>query len=256
MIAIENSPLQYRIITVDETASTNDLAKEYARQGASEGLVITAKRQTQGRGRRGREWYSQTGGLYFSILLRPNLPFTEMAKTTLLAGVAAVETLRQHYRAAAELKWPNDVIIAGRKIAGILTEGSINPGGSNYIIVGIGVNTNPPAEPLPESIRVRAGFLSDFTNLTIENQVLLRQFLNHFNQHYVRFAQGKHHEFLKLVRCYTRMLGQEIIITEEKATFHAKAVDIDETGALIVKKSDGTIRTLLAADVSIRSQSI
>jgi len=249
VITIEN-----QIITVEETTSTNDLAKHYAKQGASEGLVITAKRQTQGRGRRGRIWHSQTGGLYFSILLRPKLPPTETAKITLLAGIAVVETLREHYGLAAELKWPNDVLINGKKIAGILTEGSISSSG-NYIIVGIGINTNQPAPTLPEPIQPTAGSLVEFINDPLDNQVLLQQFLARFNSHYYPFVQGTHLKLLDLVRKYTSLLGQEVLVVTDQATYRAQALDIADNGALIVEKPDGTKHKLLAADVTVRRQS-
>lgn len=125
----------------DSVSSTNDVARELAASGASEGLCVIAREQTAGRGRQGRSWSSPPGeGLYLSVILRPQVNASGSAMITLAAAVAVAETLRLDFQAAADIKWPNDVLVRGRKICGILVEAAIEGDRLQYAVMGIGVN--------------------------------------------------------------------------------------------------------------------
>jgi len=134
------------IVFLREVGSTNDYAKELASYGAPEGTVVIAETQTAGRGRLGREWVSPKGGLYFSIVLRPKLSASEAVKLVFVAGLAVAEVLAEMYGISVETKWPNDVLVNGKKICGILSEMNTTAEKVNYAIVGIGLNANVDVE--------------------------------------------------------------------------------------------------------------
>ncbi|HHX01181.1 MAG TPA: biotin--[acetyl-CoA-carboxylase] ligase [Firmicutes bacterium] len=251
-MAIASDKLKFTFISVEETTSTNDLARQFARQGP-EGLVITAKRQTRGRGRRGRSWYSEPGGLYFSILLKPTLPPGEAAKITLAAGVAIVEVLQKLYSLPAELKWPNDVLVSGKKIAGILCERLAHSANASSVIVGIGINTNQTISGLPKQLQATAGSIRSLAGTEVDHDFLLKQILTRFDHYYHRLLSGNASQVLDLAKHYTTLFGRTVKVVTETEVFTAKACGISEQGALVIEKTDGSRHELWAADVSIQT---
>src|ERR1700704_3374795 len=157
------------IVVVEETASTNDLAWEAAERGAATGFVVFAERQTKGRGQYGRRWESAPyQGLWFSILLRPPVTLNESPRlTSLLAGVAAASIIEET-GCAASIKAPNDIYVAGRKIAGVLVEGRTASDGSYVAVAGLGVNVNQTLEDFPAELQTTAGSLRMATGRQIE----------------------------------------------------------------------------------------
>jgi BirA family biotin operon repressor/biotin-[acetyl-CoA-carboxylase] ligase len=152
------------IRALDSVGSTNDVLKQAAREGAVEGTVVVAAAQTAGRGRHGRTWISPSGNLFLSILLRP-ADRTLLTLLPLAAGVAVAEALEAQ-GATCRLKWPNDVLASGRKLAGILAEASSDRAGLDAVVVGIGINVNVPHDALPEELRATAVSLRDETGRT------------------------------------------------------------------------------------------
>jgi BirA family biotin operon repressor/biotin-[acetyl-CoA-carboxylase] ligase len=149
------------IVVVEETRSTNDLAWEAAERGASEGFVVFAERQTAGRGQYGRRWDSAPyRGLWLSVLLRPAMTLRESAQLTSLLAEAVATTIRQETGCVASIKPPNDIYVAGRKIAGVLVEGRNNKDGRYIAVAGIGINVNQTLEDFPEELRATAGSLA------------------------------------------------------------------------------------------------
>jgi len=143
------------IVYFTETDSTNTRAKDLAARGAPEGTLVISERQTKGRGRKGRSWFSPSqGGIYTSLILRPSISPSEAPKITLLSAVVVAETLRSLTGLSAIIKWPNDILINGKKIAGILTEMSTEMDAIDYIVVGLGLNVNTP--DFPDDIREKA----------------------------------------------------------------------------------------------------
>lgn len=248
--SLQTNIIGTEIIVVDSAESTNDLLKQLAKNNINEGLVVTAKYQTQGKGRRGRTWCSNPGGLYFSVLLRPKLPLTEVAKITLLAGITVVEILRSMYGLPAVLKWPNDVLVNGKKICGILVELSADSESVHHVIVGVGINCNQSSDSWPPALCHIATSLATETNNTIDRKQLLEQILAHLEHYYLRFREDKNF-LLKLARQYTSLLGKTVQVITNNETYIATAIDISENGALIVQKQDGCRFSLWAADVSI-----
>src|SRR5215475_1465073 len=136
------------VLRFDSVSSTNDVAKDFASSGASEGLCVIAKEQIAGRGRQGRTWSSPAGeGLYMSVVLRPAIKPSDAGMITLASAIAVAETLRLDYETDAEIKWPNDVLLRGRKICGILIESAVQDDRLDYIVLGIGVNTSQSSFP-------------------------------------------------------------------------------------------------------------
>ena len=159
--ALGGSGVQKRIVVVDEAGSTNDLAWEAADRGAAEGFIVFAERQTAGRGQYGRRWESAAGkGLWFSVLLRPAITLRESPQlTSQLASIVAA-TIEEEIGCATSVKPPNDIYVAGRKVAGILVEGRTASDGSYVAVAGIGVNVNQVLDDFPEELRATAGSLA------------------------------------------------------------------------------------------------
>jgi BirA family biotin operon repressor/biotin-[acetyl-CoA-carboxylase] ligase len=161
------------IVVVEETASTNDLAWEAAERGAAAGFVVFAERQTKGRGQYGRHWESAPyQGLWFSVLLRPAMTLRESPRLTSLLAEIVSATIAAETGCAPTIKPPNDIYIAGRKVAGVLVEGRTDGDGSYVAVAGIGINVNQTIEDFPEELRATAGSLAIATGQRISRQKL------------------------------------------------------------------------------------
>ncbi len=251
MIIIKTKIIGNQIIFLTETTSTNDIIKNYAQNQEPEGLVVVANSQTKGRGRSGKVWYSQAGGLYFSILLRPQLPLSEIAKLTLLTGVTLVEVLRKHHQLPVLLKWPNDVLINNRKLAGILVEMATSGANAKHLVVGIGINTNQQA--IDQEIAEIAISMESILNKPIDNKLLLSKILKRFEHNYQLFTAQKYNHFIDLVKKYSATIGRNVTVITEEETYLAKAIDITAKGQLVVEKTNGTRHLINSGEVSIRS---
>jgi biotin-[acetyl-CoA-carboxylase] ligase BirA-like protein len=234
-----------------ELTSTNDMAKELALIEAKEGTVIVAETQTQGRGRLGRKWVSPKGGLWFSIILRPRISVEDARKLTLVMSVAVAKTLSKMFNLEAEIKWPNDVLIEGRKVCGILTEANTIEKRLNFIVVGVGTNANFNLQDLPVNIRDSSTTLKEELNNEIDCQAFLRGLLEETERYYKAFIEGEFKAVLAEWRHFAKFLGSQIKVTSLDETIEGWATDIDENGALIIKLTDQTIRKVFSGDVTI-----
>jgi BirA family transcriptional regulator, biotin operon repressor / biotin---[acetyl-CoA-carboxylase] ligase len=228
-----------------EVASTNDVLKERARRGAPEWTVVLAERQSAGRGRQGRAWASPAGNVYLSVLLRPR--FAAVSVVPLAAGLAVAEALPQ---VQARLKWPNDVLVNGRKLAGILAEAQSGPSGVEHVVLGIGVNV-APAE-LPPELRESATSLFRETGLAAEPEEVAAAVLGRLRVCYDALAQGNAAALLE--RWRERSLpwwGREVEARAAggTATLRGIARGVSEQGALLIEGPDGTVHPVLAGDV-------
>jgi BirA family transcriptional regulator, biotin operon repressor / biotin---[acetyl-CoA-carboxylase] ligase len=180
-----------QLVVVEETSSTNDLAWEAAATGAAEGFVVFAERQTAGRGRYGRRWESAPyQGLWFSVLLHPPVTLNESPRlTSLLAGVAAA-TIIEETGCAVSIKTPNDIYVAGRKVAGVLVEGRIASDEKYVAVAGLGVNVNQALEDFPEELRATAGSLRMATGRQIQRSHLAVALLRKLETDYRAFHAG------------------------------------------------------------------
>jgi len=173
------------IILLRKVDSTNNFAKKLARYGAAEGTVVVAEEQTAGRGRHGRKWFSPKGGLYFSIILRPKVKVNEAVGIVVVAGLAAVKVLSEDYGLKVEVKWPNDVLLDGKKVCGILAEMSSVGEEVNYVVVGIGINVNSViAKDFPEELKPIAASLREKLKRKVALEPLLKRYLEKFEEVY------------------------------------------------------------------------
>jgi BirA family biotin operon repressor/biotin-[acetyl-CoA-carboxylase] ligase len=235
----------------EELGSTNDEAKRLADDDAGHGEVVVAERQTEGRGRRGRAWISPARrNVAFSVILRPEeLPPARAPELTLVAAVALCDALR-HSGVAAGIKWPNDVLVGGRKIAGILTEMSAEADLVHWVVIGVGVNVNARLEDFPEELRDQA------TSLLIERDhpspraLFLAACLTSLETWYDRHAEGGFAPIRQAWRERSVTLGQQVSVTTDGAPTVGLAEDIDDTGALLLRTPAGLTR-ITSGDVAM-----
>jgi len=235
----------------EEIGSTNDIAKELARKGASEGLLVISERQTGGRGRRGRSWHSPSGGIWLSLILRPKLVPQEVPKLTFVAAIAVARVIRS-LDLNAEIKWPNDILIdCKKKICGILCETEVNLG---YVVVGIGVNANFNKEYLPEELQETATTLKSELNKNISRNHFVAHLLNEFEDFYLTFLEKGFSPIIDVWKKFSCILGENVLVYQDDTKFFGKAIDIDQSGALILKLKNGSLTKIFSGDVSIRRQ--
>jgi len=228
------------------------MAKELACIGAKEGTVIVAETQTRGKGRLCREWISPVGGLWFSVILRPRISPEHSAKLTLLASVAVAKTLARLYHLKVEVKWPNDVLIDGKKVCGILTEASTKGSRLNFVVIGFGINANFPLSKLPASLHDSATTLQKELNRDVSIEALFCSLLEQFEHYYLVFNEGKFEAVLAEWRRLAKFLGSYVYVTSLNEKVEGWAIDVDESGALIIKLKDQTARKMVAGDVTLR----
>jgi BirA family biotin operon repressor/biotin-[acetyl-CoA-carboxylase] ligase len=233
----------------EEVGSTNDVAFRLATEGAGHGEVVIAERQTQGKGRRGRAWSSPPGlNLYMSLVLRPELSPQRASELTLLCAVALAETLREG-GADARIKWPNDVQVNGKKIAGILTELSAEPERVHFVVVGVGVNLNAEAEHFPEELRQAATSLAQVRARKVPRALFTAALLTRLELWLDDHADRGFAPVRGTWKQLSCTLGQEVLVRTERTELRGLAEDIDEAGALLVRTPEGALERVLAGDV-------
>lgn len=238
------------VVSYEDIPSTNDEAKRLAAQGADEGTVVVSEAQSVGKGRLERSFFCPAGGLWFSVILRPDFLPQEAPKCTLMAAVAVAMAMRD-LGLEAGIKWPNDIYCQGRKLTGILTEMSAEMDRINYLVVGIGINANIPLASFPEDIRDKAGSMSGILGHDIDRVAFLQKILTYMEQLYVDVLKNGFAQVFEQWRKYSITLGQLIDVVGVQEQFAGQAEDIDADGALLVR-TDGGLRRVLAGDVSIR----
>lgn len=241
----------HRLIHHREVESTNDVARALAEDGAPHGTAVLAERQTAGRGRRGRTWVSPPGeNVYLSLVLRPELPAERAFELTLLAAVALAEAL-EFCGVAPGIKWPNDVELGGRKVAGILAELSTSPDGLlRHVVLGLGVNVNAPLSGLPEEIRARATSLSSALGRPVSCARVVTAFFDRFEEWLVLHRSLGFGAVLDTWRARSTTLGTEVRALVEGQVISGVAEDVDDTGALLVRDDAGRLHRIVAGEIS------
>ncbi|MBQ2663492.1 MAG: biotin--[Clostridia bacterium] len=232
-----------RLFIYDETDSTNERAKA---SGEIEGSVFIAEVQNHGKGSRGRGWVSPRGtGIWHSILLKPDIPPSEVSQITLVAGLAVCKAIGM----GAKIKWPNDIVIGTKKVCGILTEMSAETDMVHYVVCGIGINVN--TENFDAEIKHRAtSMYIESGEKQIRNDIIARE-LNYFEYYYKKFLEGGLGAILDEYKENCVTIGRDVTVIYKKENVTGKAADIDENGALVVETADGTIR-VTSGEVSVR----
>ncbi|MGI6684323.1 MAG: biotin--[acetyl-CoA-carboxylase] ligase [Bacillota bacterium] len=233
--------------------STNISAKEIAEKGFKEGTLVVGEMQTEGKGRLGREWHSPYGtGIWMSLIVRPEIPPMDAPKITLLTAVSAAHAIWQETGLKPGIKWPNDILLHGKKLCGILTEIKADMDQIHYIIVGLGINVNDCE--FPDDIRDIATSLKLETGNTMNRAKIAAAILNNWEENYQEFL---HHGFSRIKshwKDYSVNLGQEITVHTLKDTIQGRMVDIDDEGLLLVEDRAGIIHKIVAGDVSLRGE--
>ncbi|MFQ6064369.1 MAG: biotin--[acetyl-CoA-carboxylase] ligase [Candidatus Bathyarchaeia archaeon] len=235
-----------------EITSTNDVAKELAAKGAKEGTLVISETQTLGRGRLGREWASPEGGLWFSIILRPKVDPRDAPKLTFTAAVAVARAIREMFNLEAEIKWPNDVLICGKKVCGILTETSIKGEIVDFVVVGVGINANASLDSFPENLRDTITSLKEEIKEEIEREEFLCALLEKLEHYYKLFLQKEFDLILEEWRRLARFLGQYVEVASFDERIKGLAVDVDQDGALVIKLRNGTAKRVKEGDLRIQ----
>jgi len=235
-----------------ELPSTNDMAKELACIGAREGTVIVAETQTRGKGRLGREWISPVGGLWFSVILRPRVSPEHSPKLTLLAAVTVAKTLAALYHLRVQVKWPNDVLIDGKKVCGILTEASTKDKRLNFVVVGFGINVDFPLGKLPAYLHDSTTTLRKELDKDVNIETVFHSVLEQLEHYYLIFKEGNFETVLAEWRRFAKFLGSYVYVISINEKIEGWAIDVDNYGALIIKLKDQTIRKIVAGDVTLR----
>jgi len=252
-VRLRSQVIGHPLEVLGEVGSTNDVAMVAGQAGTPEGLVVLADRQTAGRGRRGRSWASAAGvGLYTSILLRPDLLPDRVPLLTLVAGLGVAEAIEEVTGFAARLKWPNDVLMDGRKVAGILAETAFTDTRISHVVVGIGINVNHGRQDLPEALFPEATSLYLATGRLTSRGQLAAAVYNSLERWYGLFCRKRFDEILASGRARSASLGHAVEILAEEGTWQGVAMDLDSDGALLVRAEDGGLRRVIASDVSIR----
>lgn len=245
--------MQFPVETRFESAlaSTNTAARALAEQGCVHGTLVVADRQTGGRGRKGRAWFSPPGcGIYASLVLRPELPPDHIPVFTLAAGVAVAETLRAATGLSVDIKWPNDVLYGGRKLCGILTEMSSDADRVDFVIVGIGINVNTPRSRFRDELRDIATSTFAETGHTIQRAVVLSAIMARFEEIYREVDTSGTEGVLRRWSDLCPLFGRQVQVERVRDVVKGTVVGITTAGALQVRDAAGVVETVLSGDVS------
>jgi BirA family transcriptional regulator, biotin operon repressor / biotin---[acetyl-CoA-carboxylase] ligase len=232
-----------------ELDSTNNFARRLAEQATSAGAIVIAEEQTQGRGRSGRSWVSPPYvNLYLSIVLRPELPPAHAPQITLMAAVALADTVAS-FMSLPVIKWPNDILVNGKKLAGILTEASSTSEQIDFVILGIGINLNFPEQLMPEAIRQRATSLLIATQNNIRREVFLRRLIQDLDRCYGILEESGFDAIMPLWQARFGLRDRRVRVDMMDETIFGRARGIDRDGALIVEADNGKFQRVIAGDV-------
>jgi BirA family biotin operon repressor/biotin-[acetyl-CoA-carboxylase] ligase len=237
-----------RMVYVAEAPSTMDIAKEMARKGCPEFTTVIAGRQTQGRGRLRRTWHSEAGGLYFTVVLRPQIPVLLSSRVNFLAALTLARLLRSAYGVEAGLKWPNDILAGGRKLCGLLSEMEAEGEAVSFVNIGLGINvSNSPGEVEPQAVS-----LKELTGKNIPRRQLLSRFLDELE---TGLRAANWDAVIPEWKRFTVTLDRPVRIVTAREETKGIAVDIDANGALILKLADGSQKAVIYGDCFLLNSS-
>lgn len=248
---LENSPnvpypwefagRESKIIYQAELPSTMDAAKQLARKGCPDFTTVIAGRQTSGRGRLNRQWISDEGGLYFTVVLRPELPPVLSFRVGFLASLTLARTLNEMFGVDVRVKWPNDLLVGERKICGMLSELEAEADRVAFINVGVGLNVNND----PSGIEPAATSLKAILGRKVSIKDIVARYLDAFER---RMQTLAHDQVVEEWKTYTVTLNREVRVVTNRDVFTGKAIDVDDNGALVLKCADGSVKKILYGD--------
>jgi len=228
----------------DEAGSSNDIAKKLA-PTVEEGTIIVVEQQTGGRGRLGRQWASPKGGIWFSTILKPRIALSSASRLTLTFGLSVAKTLRQ-YEFDAKIKWPNDVLVSGKKVSGILTEVEAEIDTVEFVVIGIGINANMSLKDIPEELRENSTTLRDESGKSIDRVEFLQSLLYNMEQEYIRFSTQPFNEIMDEIISLSDTIGKQVTVNMPNRIVEGTVVGISKSGALLLRKADGEVEEIIA----------
>ena len=241
-----------RVVCSATTGSTNDDAKRAASEGAEHGALFVAETQTAGRGRRGREWLSPSGaGIYASVVLRPTLALSDAPLTTIAAALATSECVRAETDLPVQIKWPNDVLVRGRKVAGLLTEMSAEMAGVEYVVVGVGINVNSESSDLPsDRLMYPASSIKQETGHRVERARVLANWLNALERWMDELVTHGGGALVKEWEARCGTIGKDVRVSGSKGIVEGRVLGLREDGALRLRVGGETI-CMMTGDVMV-----
>jgi BirA family transcriptional regulator, biotin operon repressor / biotin---[acetyl-CoA-carboxylase] ligase len=236
----------------EQTTSTNDVIEKLARDGVREGVVVFAESQTKGRGRLGRKWISpERKGLWFSVLLRPDLRPQEATQLTVASATALRRAIQSETGLQPEIKWPNDILLGGRKVAGILTELSAELDRVKHVILGIGVDVNLGAGEFPPELRKHASSLKIESGRMISRPELAAAILRELDEDYARVSARKFAGIADEWEKQCTTIGKDVTVQIGDRKIRGRAESLDDAGALLLRTEHGRLETITGGDVTL-----
>ncbi len=236
----------------EETTSTNDIVEKLARDNVPEGVVVFAESQSKGRGRLGRKWISPPRrGLWLSVLLRPRMRPTAVTQLTIAAATALFRAIRAQSGLTPEIKWPNDILIHGKKVAGILTELTAEPDEVRHVILGMGVSVNINASDFPAELRKVATSLKIESGQRQDRAALAIKILQELDCEYARLAAGEFEEIANEWERHCSTIGREVTVLIGSRKIQGRVESLDADGALQIRTQHGHLERIIGGDVTV-----
>jgi BirA family transcriptional regulator, biotin operon repressor / biotin---[acetyl-CoA-carboxylase] ligase len=249
-LGLETEEIGRSVYFFESVTSTQKVAKEYAMNGAKHGTLIVADEQTEGRGRMVRKWYSPKGtGIWASFILRPDIQIQHAPQLTLLSAVAVVQAIKKVTHITPEIKWPNDILISGRKVCGILTELQAEEDRIQSVILGIGINVNQDKNDFSAEIIKKATSLKIELGKTVNRSSLIQSLCYYIEQLLHLYISEGFTPIKSLWETYAVSIGKRISARTVKGTFDGVALGINNEGVLLLKQDNGDIVEIISADI-------
>ncbi|WP_458404724.1 biotin--[acetyl-CoA-carboxylase] ligase [Methanobrevibacter sp.] len=243
-----------KLYVFNEVSSTNTVAKFLAKNGAENGTVVLSEKQTDARGRSGKAWAAPLGGVWLSIIVKPNVDYSKIPLITIATGVAVANAIERTGIKNVEIKWPNDIMLNGKKVCGILTEAVTQYNHIDSVIIGVGIDANININEFPEELQEGTTTIAEELGRPEDENQLIRYFLEEFEKISTLFTEEKFEDILKEWRKRSYSIGKIVEVREPFSKFYdAYVVGIGKEGALIVEKIDGTLEKVISGECIIKN---
>jgi len=236
---------------LENTPSTIWVGKQLCSEGDVEkmhGMVIIAEEQTGGVGRMGRAWISPSGGIWVTIVLKPRVPIDHIFMITMAGSIAVARAIRKEFDLGALIKWPNDIFIGNKKVAGLLLELSAEADIVHHCLLGIGIDVNVPLHSFSPDLQKQITSISKEVGHEVDRASFLARILKEFESHYLLIEGGEYDTIIREWKSLSCTLDNRVLIRTMKKSFEGDAIDIDEFGALIIRKDNGKLERVIAGD--------
>lgn len=252
-IGLKTKTMGRHIHFEESVTSTQKIAQTLANNGTPEGTIVVADQQTSGRGRMAREWYSPSGtGIWMSMIVKPNIPVHATPQLTLLTAVAIVQAIEELTPIKPDIKWPNDILINGKKVVGILTELQAEADQVHSVIIGTGINVNQKCDDFPEALQQVATSFYIETGKHWERAEFIQTILMKFEDLYTLYLNNGFKPIKLLWESYAISLNKNMIARTLNGTVEGRAIGINDSGVLLLETNDGTVKEIYSADIEIK----